>query len=948
MQPAVVVSTSGSSRTVTPADSGIAANYVIITTAAIQAGSTNLAAFVANQQARGYTVAVETEGSWGGGVGNSAADNIRNWLTANYVSMGIQYVLLVGNPDPTAGDVPMKITWPMGPGGMQAPTDFYYANLTNIWDANGDGKPGEWGSDFTSVPATQVTVGRIPDDAADYASLDAILAKTISYENSSNTAWRKSMLLPIGISNYYNEDGAAVARTDGSSLGEAIKNNLAAPGGYRAYTMYEKSGLQPVTTASNAALTEANVVNQWSTTPYGIVDWWSHGDASDADRYVWTADSNHDGTPQSSEMSYTPFFTSSDAAALNNNYPSIVVQVACDNGDPQDSSNLGYALLKQGAVATFCASAYTWYSQGPWSPSLGLTYGDDASYAYYITQQLTAAPLAATTGAALQWCRANFGTGWADGSSWMNALAMNLDGDPSLSLLPPAQIHGTAVNDANGNGAWDAGEPGVSGRTVFLDDNNDGRPDGGTNTLASGNVNLAIPDGVGNLTATQALGGVSASISSVTVTLNITHSFDSDLTAYLVSPAGVQIQLFSHVGGSGTNFTNTVFSDAASTAIAAGTAPFSGSFRPAQPLSVLDGLSPDGTWQLIVADGVSGDSGTLNNWTLTINTQERSTTTDANGSYVFNNLTPGTYRVRLVAQSGWQNTAPTSGEQDVTLGAGQNMTGANFLADQTVASIAVAPTGGLASDGTEQFAATALDSAGKALVNQPAFAWSVDGGGAINNSGVLTPTYTHGSTAVVAKSGAVSGSCPVMLPGDARWTSATDCSWNDANTWASSALGTTVAAPGVRGVTGDTALFDTATGHTVSLNGSSPSLAGITFSGGSGYTIAQGSAGSLQLSSSTAAATVTAVNGNPTISAPVTLDSNVEVSATTGSTLTIAGNVSGSNALIFSGPGKLVLRGANSYTGGTTVHGGTLFVALAGALRDGSNLSVGAGLAIFG
>ena len=678
VQPAVVVSTSGSSRTVTPADSGIAANYVIITTAAIQAGSTNLAAFVANQQARGYTVAVETEGSWGGGVGNSAADNIRNWLTANYVSMGIQYVLLVGNPDPTAGDVPMKITWPMGPGGMQAPTDFYYANLTNIWDANGDGKPGEWGSDFTSVPATQVTVGRIPVDAADYASLDAILAKTISYENSSNTAWRKSMLLPIGISNYYNEDGAAVARTDGSSLGEAIKNNLAAPGGYSAYTMYEKSGLQPVTTASNAALTEANVVNQWSTTPYGIVDWWSHGDASDADRYVWTADSNHDGTPQSSEMSYTPFFTSSDAAALNNNYPSIVVQVACDNGDPQDSSNLGYALLKQGAVATFCASAYTWYSQGPWSPSLGLTYGDDASYAYYITQQLTAAPLAATTGAALQWCRANFGTGWADGSSWMNALAMNLDGDPSLSLLPPAQIHGTAVNDANGNGAWDAGEPGVSGRTVFLDDNNDGRPDGGTNTLASGNVNLAIPDGVGNLTATQALGGVSASISSVTVTLNITHSFDSDLTAYLVSPAGVQIQLFSHVGGSGTNFTNTVFSDAASTAIAAGAAPFSGSFRPAQPLSVLDGLSPDGTWQLIVADGVSGDSGTLNNWTLTINTQERSTTTDANGSYVFNNLTPGTYRVRLVAQSGWQNTAPTSGEQDVTLGAGQNMTGANF------------------------------------------------------------------------------------------------------------------------------------------------------------------------------------------------------------------------------------------------------------------------------
>ena len=95
-------------------------------------------------------------------------------------------------------------------------------------------------------------------------------------------------------------------------------------------------------------------------------------------------------------------------------------------------------------------------------------------------------PLAATTGGALQWCRENFGTGWTNGSSWMNVLAMNLYGDPSLYLLPPAEIQGTVVNDANGNGAWDAGEAGLSGRTVFLDDNNDGQLDGGTSTLASG------------------------------------------------------------------------------------------------------------------------------------------------------------------------------------------------------------------------------------------------------------------------------------------------------------------------------------------------------------------------------------------------------------------------------------------------------------------------------
>ena len=352
--------------------SASSANYVIITTAAIQAGSTELAAFVANQQSRGYSVAVETESAWGGGMGNTAADNIRNWLAANYVSMGIQYVLLVGNPDPTAGDVPMKMTWPMAAGGLQATTDFYYASLTGNWDANGDGEPGEWGSDFTAVPQAEVTVGRIPVYAADYASLDGILSKTIAYENSSNTAWRKSMLLPVGISNYYNESSSDEPRTDGSSLGEAIKSNLATPNGYSAYTMYENSGLLPVTTASNAPLTESNLVSQWSTTPYGIVNYWSHGDTSDAYRYYWTADTNGDGIPDGSELAYVPFLTSADTASLNNNYPSIVVQVACDNGDPQYSTNLGYELLKQGAVATFCATAFTWYSEGdldpePWS-----------------------------------------------------------------------------------------------------------------------------------------------------------------------------------------------------------------------------------------------------------------------------------------------------------------------------------------------------------------------------------------------------------------------------------------------------------------------------------------------------------------------------------------------------------------------------------------------------
>ena len=84
--------------------------------------------------------------------------------------------------------------------------------------------------------------------------------------------------------------------------------------------------------------------------------------------------------------------------------------------------------------------------------------------------------------------------------------------------------------------------------------------------------------------------------------------------------------------------------------------------------------------------------------------------------------------------------------------------------DQTLTSITVVPAGGLSADGTEPFSATALDQFGNALASQPAFAWSLDGGGAISNDGVFGPPSTDGSATVVATSGSVSGSDTVALP----------------------------------------------------------------------------------------------------------------------------------------------------------------------------------------
>jgi len=108
----------------------------------------------------------------------------------------------------------------------------------------------------------------------------------------------------------------------------------------------------------------------------------------------------------------------------------------------------------------------------------------------------------------------------------------------------------------------------------------------------------------------------SKTILDVNVKVNITHTYDGDFTIQLIPPGGSPIALSNRRGSSGQNYTNTVFDDEATTAISAGVAPFTGSFRPESPLSGLDGANSAGTWTLKVVDQASVDTGTIDNWTL--------------------------------------------------------------------------------------------------------------------------------------------------------------------------------------------------------------------------------------------------------------------------------------------------------------------------------------------
>ena len=102
----------------------------------------------------------------------------------------------------------------------------------------------------------------------------------------------------------------------------------------------------------------------------------------------------------------------------------------------------------------------------------------------------------------------------------------------------------------------------------------------------------------------------------VDLQLDITHTWDADLTAVLTSPDGQQFTLFTEIGGNGDNFTNTIFDDDATNAIGSGTAPFTGTFRPEEAFAAMNGTSMAGDWVLSISDSATQDQGTLNTWSL--------------------------------------------------------------------------------------------------------------------------------------------------------------------------------------------------------------------------------------------------------------------------------------------------------------------------------------------
>jgi subtilisin-like proprotein convertase family protein len=106
-------------------------------------------------------------------------------------------------------------------------------------------------------------------------------------------------------------------------------------------------------------------------------------------------------------------------------------------------------------------------------------------------------------------------------------------------------------------------------------------------------------------------------ITDVNVTIvSMTHTFDGDIVVHLIGPDNTDVILANHRGGTGHDFTNTIFDDAAANPIASGTAPFTGSFIPDTPLAAFNGKLAAGAWRLFVVDSVAQDFGSIISWSL--------------------------------------------------------------------------------------------------------------------------------------------------------------------------------------------------------------------------------------------------------------------------------------------------------------------------------------------
>ncbi len=437
--------------------------------------------------------------------------------------------------------------------------------------------------------------------------------------------------------------------------------------------------------------------------------------------------------------------------------------------------------------------------------------------------------------------RSNPGTGWsqvspAAGSHLVTVVGIESNVGRDFGQARQGSVYGRVYNDVDGNGAFNAGSDSVrAGETVFLDANNNGVLDPPVPVNLPRSPALPIPDNNAAGVTDTLVSATPGRIARLRVTLNVTHTWTGDLEVRLTSPAGTVIPLITRRGGSGDNFTNTVLDDAAATAISAGTAPFTGSFRPEQPFAALIGEPAAGNWQLTLADRANGDTGTLVSWTLAIETAELSQASDSFGNFRFDAVL-GSSDLRLVVPGGQQIVEPVAGSYPLSLAAGQFLQNRNFGLGPATADLSVTKTNGTSTStpgGSTTYTITASN-AGPSNAN----------GTTASLSCTWTCVGAGGGTCTASGSGNLNDTVNLPVNGSVSYTASCAISAAATGTLSNTATvtapsGVTDPAPGNNSATDTDTLAPRADLAITKTNGTSTSTPG----GSTTYTITASNAG---------------------------------------------------------------------------------------------------------
>ena len=146
---------------------------------------------------------------------------------------------------------------------------------------------------------------------------------------------------------------------------------------------------------------------------------------------------------------------------------------------------------------------------------------------------------------------------------------------------------------------------------------------------------VAIPTGPAVVSSTIVVAGAGTAILDVNATTFITHTFAADLDVTLTSPAGTVVTLTTDNGAGNDNvFNGTLWDDSANPG---GQVPYTTNnglvtdqayvnlttatpLVPEEAMAAFIGEDPNGTWTLTISDDLAGDGGSLDSWSLDIQT----------------------------------------------------------------------------------------------------------------------------------------------------------------------------------------------------------------------------------------------------------------------------------------------------------------------------------------